>query len=49
MEEGGYFVLTLSNREEAASIMKKLVENGVHIYEMWVLDNPLQELFKGRD
>jgi len=49
VEEGGYFVLTLSNREEAASIMKKLVENGVHIYEMRALDNPLQELFKGGD
>jgi ABC-2 type transport system ATP-binding protein len=48
-EEGGYFVLTLSNHEEAAGIMRKLVENGVHIYEMRALDNPLQELFKERD
>jgi ABC-2 type transport system ATP-binding protein len=46
VEEGGYFVLTLSNREEAASIMRKLVANGVHVYEMRALDNPLQDLFK---
>jgi ABC-2 type transport system ATP-binding protein len=46
VEEGGYFVLTLSNREEAASIMRKLVANGVHVYEMRALDDPLQDLFK---
>jgi len=45
-EEGGYFVLTLSSRDEAAELMKKLVENGVHVYELRALDNPLQELFK---
>ncbi len=47
--EGGYFILTLSNREEAGKMLKKLVENGVMIYEMRVLDNPLQELFEGDD
>jgi ABC-2 type transport system ATP-binding protein len=47
--EKGYFVLTVSDREEAGSILKRLVENGVTIYEMRVLDNPLQELFEGRD
>lgn len=48
-EEGGYFVLKLSNREEAASVIRKLVENGVQVYEMRALDNPLQDLFKGSD
>ena len=44
--EGGYFIVTLSSREEAAAIMRKLVENGVQVYEMRALDNPLQELFE---
>jgi len=45
--EGGYFILTLSNREEAAILLRMLVENGVLVYEMRALDNPLQELFEG--
>ncbi len=46
--EGGYFILSLSNREEAAIVLRKLVENGVLVYEMRMLDNPLQELFESR-
>jgi ABC-2 type transport system ATP-binding protein len=46
--DGGYFTLSLSDREEAATILRTLIENGVKVYEMRVLDNPLQELFEGR-
>ncbi|HKU49487.1 MAG TPA: ABC transporter ATP-binding protein [Nitrososphaera sp.] len=44
--EGGYYVLTLSDREDAGNLLKMLVENGVQVYEMRALDNPLQELFE---
>jgi ABC-2 type transport system ATP-binding protein len=43
--EGGYYTLTLSNREEAAILLRKLVESGILVYEMRLLDNPLQEIF----
>jgi ABC-2 type transport system ATP-binding protein len=45
LEEGGYYTLTLSNREEAGILLRKLVDNGILVYEMRLLDNPLQELF----
>jgi ABC-2 type transport system ATP-binding protein len=45
--EGGYYVLTVSSREDASTVLSKLVENGVLVYEMRVLDNPLEELFEG--
>ena len=43
--EGGYYAVTLSNREEAGLLLKRLVDNGIVVYEMRLLDNPLQELF----
>jgi ABC-2 type transport system ATP-binding protein len=45
LEEGGYYTLILSNREEAGILLRKLVDNGILVYEMRLLDNPLQELF----
>jgi ABC-2 type transport system ATP-binding protein len=44
--EGGYYVLSVSTREEAGLALKKLVENGVLVTEMRQLDNPLQDLFE---
>ena len=47
--EGGYYTLTVTTREEAARILMKLIENGILVYEMRRLDNPLQELFESED
>ncbi len=44
--EGGYYVLTVSNPEEAGIALKKIVENGILVTEMRELENPLQELFE---
>jgi len=44
--EGEYYVLNVSNPEEAGFALKKLVESGVLVTEMRQLDNPLQELFE---
>jgi ABC-2 type transport system ATP-binding protein len=43
--EGGYYILTVSNPEEAGLVLKKIVQNGILVTEMRELDNPLQELF----
>jgi ABC-2 type transport system ATP-binding protein len=47
--DGGYYTVTLSNREEAGTLLRKLVDNGILVYEMRLLDNPLQELFESRN
>jgi ABC-2 type transport system ATP-binding protein len=47
--EGGYYVLSVPTPEEAGQALKKLIENGVLVTEMRELDNPLQDLFDGRD
>jgi len=44
--EGGYYVVSFTEPEEAGLALKKLVENGVLVTEMRQLDNPLQELFE---
>jgi ABC-2 type transport system ATP-binding protein len=44
--DGGYYVLSVSNPEEAGLALRKLVENGVLVTEMRQLDNPLQDLFE---
>lgn len=46
--EGGYYILTVSNPNEAGLALKKIVEKGILVTEMRELDNPLQELF-GKD
>jgi ABC-2 type transport system ATP-binding protein len=43
--EGGYYILTVSNPEEAGLALKRIVQNGILVTEMRELDNPLQELF----
>lgn len=43
--EGGYYILTVSNPEEAGLALKKIVQKGILVTEMRELDNPLQELF----
>ena len=43
--EGDYFVLSVSNPEEAGLALKKFVENGVLVTEMRQLDNPLAGAF----
>ncbi len=43
--EGGYYVLSVSSPEEAANILKDLINRGVMVTEMRQLGNPLQELF----
>ncbi len=43
--EGGYYVLGVSSPEEAANILKDLINRGVMVTEMRQLGNPLQELF----
>ncbi|MGI0100279.1 MAG: heme ABC exporter ATP-binding protein CcmA [Candidatus Micrarchaeaceae archaeon] len=44
--EGGYYVLSVSNPEEAGIALRKIVEKGILVTEMRELDNPLQELFE---
>jgi len=41
-----YFTLMLSNPDDAAAVLRKLIESGIKVYEMRALDNPLQELFE---
>ncbi|MEM4067902.1 MAG: ABC transporter ATP-binding protein [Candidatus Micrarchaeaceae archaeon] len=43
--EGGYYILTVSNPEEAGLALKKIVQKGILVTEMREFDNPLQELF----
>jgi ABC-2 type transport system ATP-binding protein len=43
--EGGYYILTVSNPEEAGLALKKIVQKGILVTEMRELDNPLQDLF----
>jgi len=43
--EGGYYVMSVSSPEEAANILKDLINRGVMVTEMRQLGNPLQELF----
>lgn len=47
-EESGYYVVTVSNPEEAGLALQKIVKSGILVTEMRELDNPLQELF-GKD
>jgi len=44
--EGGYYVMSFTTPDEAGTVLKELVENGVVITEMRELDNPLQSLFE---
>ena len=44
-DSSGYYVLTVSNPEEAGFALRKIVEKGILVTEMRELDNPLQELF----
>jgi ABC-2 type transport system ATP-binding protein len=48
-KEGDYYILTVSDSNEAAKTLKKLIENGILVYEMRQLDNPLQELFDRKE
>jgi ABC-2 type transport system ATP-binding protein len=43
--EGGYYILTVSNPEEAGLALERVVQSGILVTEMRELDNPLQELF----
>lgn len=43
--EGGYYILTVSNPEEAGLALRRIVQKGILVTEMRELDNPLQELF----
>ena len=43
--EGGYYVMSFNNPEEAGLMLKELVERGVVVTEMRELGNPLQDLF----
>jgi len=43
----GYYVLNVSDPEEAGLALRKIVEKGILVTEMRELDNPLQELFGG--
>ena len=44
-ESNGYYVLNVSNPQEAGLALRKIVEKGILVTEMRELDNPLQELF----
>jgi ABC-2 type transport system ATP-binding protein len=44
-DNSGYYVLNVSNPEEAGLALRKIVEKGILVTEMRELDNPLQELF----
>jgi ABC-2 type transport system ATP-binding protein len=44
-ESNGYYVLNVSNPQEAGLALRKIVESGILVTEMRELDNPLQELF----
>jgi ABC-2 type transport system ATP-binding protein len=44
-DSNGYYVLNVSNPEEAGLALRKIVEKGILVTEMRELDNPLQELF----
>jgi ABC-2 type transport system ATP-binding protein len=44
-DSSGYYVLNVSNPEEAGLALRKIVEKGILVTEMRELDNPLQELF----
>jgi ABC-2 type transport system ATP-binding protein len=44
-DTSGYYVLNVSNPEEAGLALRKIVEKGILVTEMRELDNPLQELF----
>jgi ABC-2 type transport system ATP-binding protein len=46
-ESNGYYVLNVSNPQEAGLALRKIVESGILVTEMRELDNPLQELFGG--
>ena len=45
--ENGYYVLNVDTPQDAALALRRLVENGVMVYEMRELGNPLQDLFDG--
>lgn len=44
--EGGYYIVTVSNPQEASRLLKKIVNADVAVYEMRELGNPLQDLFE---
>ena len=46
-EANGYYVLEVDTPQTAALALRKLVENGVMVYEMREVGNPLQDLFDG--
>ncbi|MDE1871279.1 MAG: ABC transporter ATP-binding protein [Candidatus Micrarchaeota archaeon] len=47
-DASGYYIMTVSNPEEAGVALKKIIEKGILVTEMREMDNPLQELF-GKD
>ena len=47
-DDSGYYIMTVSNPEEAGLALQKIVKSGILVTEMRELDNPLQELF-GKD
>jgi ABC-2 type transport system ATP-binding protein len=42
----GYYILSVSNPNQAALALKKIVESGILVSEMKELGNPLQDLFE---
>jgi ABC-2 type transport system ATP-binding protein len=44
-DSSGYYIMTVSNPEEAGIALKKIIEKGILVTEMREMDNPLQELF----
>ncbi len=44
--ENGYYVMTVNNPRDVASIVSTLVKSGAEIVELRELDNPLQEFFE---
>jgi ABC-2 type transport system ATP-binding protein len=47
-DDSGYYIMTVSNPEEAGTALRRIVEKGILVTEMREMDNPLQELF-GKD
>lgn len=45
--EKGYFVVSVSGPEEVGSLVKKIVEEGIAVYEVKEMGNPLEDLFTG--
>lgn len=45
--EKEYFVVSVSGHEDVGSVVKKIVEAGITVYEVKEIGNPLEDLFTG--